>query len=750
MVACAIALRMALDPVLESRLELITLWAALVPLAWLLSGPCFWVCAIAGLVGATWFIVEPRGAFSADRPAVLTGFLFSFMIIAGLWYSVRRTRVAREDAAAALAHEHEALAQLAAIVRSSEDAIISKNRDGIIRSFNAAAERLFGYRESEAVGKHITLLVPEDLRAEEADIMSRLLRGERIEQFETTRRTKDGRPVEVLLSISPVRDAAGNVVGAAKIARDVSARRAFERERDHAAARVAQIISVLPDMIFLCEVPSGRPLLINPAVGLSLGYSYEELDHFGREVMATIIHPDDFAHVKDRFTQAVSLADGEAVEMEHRARRKDGSWAILWVRLTPFERDAEGRTTVVLAVDRDVTLDREQQDQLAEYRAGLERLVEERTAALEASHAKLRAAERMAALGTLSRGLGHDIGNLVLPLRLRIESLRRETPAGMVGGDLDAIEGGLSYIQRLSQSLRLLAVDPSDPRQSADDVTDIAQWWGVAQPLLMAVLPRTARLEWTQSDEGLYVAMSQHLLLQSVFNLVQNAAEAMADAKTREPRVQVSVQAAEGPQGPRVRVSVRDNGPGMTDSIRNSCMEPFFSTKARQLSGGMGLSLVAGAVHAAGGNVSVESTPGEGTCFTLDLPAASAPPADGSTPFAAHVLASISVNDARARAYVQWVLRAAGMNARLLAPADQPASGLWVVEPSLRAEAVRYATADGRWAMVLESPDRAAGDGQENGETSRVLFAGPRPGVSDIQRLLRAAFEVGPPLKEPV
>ena len=120
-------------------------------------------------------------------------------------------------------------ARLAAIVDSSEDAVIGKTLEGRITSWNAAAERLYGYAAEEAVGRHISLIVPEELREQLEDITGRLNRGERVAHLETTRVRKDGERLEVSLSISPIKDAEGRVVGAATIARDISERRRAER-----------------------------------------------------------------------------------------------------------------------------------------------------------------------------------------------------------------------------------------------------------------------------------------------------------------------------------------------------------------------------------------------------------------------------------------------------------------------------------------------------------------------------------------
>jgi PAS domain S-box-containing protein len=134
------------------------------------------------------------------------------------------------------------LAYLAAIVESSDDAIVSKDLNGIVRSWNAAAVRMFGYTAAEIVGKPIRLLIPADRQTEEDEILARLRQGLRIEHFETIRRAKDGRLLDVSLTVSPVRDSTGRVVGASKIARDISdqKRAAAERERLLEAERVAR------------------------------------------------------------------------------------------------------------------------------------------------------------------------------------------------------------------------------------------------------------------------------------------------------------------------------------------------------------------------------------------------------------------------------------------------------------------------------------------------------------------------------
>lgn len=138
-----------------------------------------------------------------------------------------------------------AQAFLAAIVESSDDAIVSKTLEGVIRTWNAGAERLFGYSAAEAVGQPITLIIPAERLDEEQEILARIRSGERIEHFETERVTKDGRRVDISLTVSPVRDGTGRVVGASKVARDISDRKRADRVQREADRRKDEFIAVL-------------------------------------------------------------------------------------------------------------------------------------------------------------------------------------------------------------------------------------------------------------------------------------------------------------------------------------------------------------------------------------------------------------------------------------------------------------------------------------------------------------------------
>ena len=143
----------------------------------------------------------------------------------------------------------KAIGLLASIVDSSGDAIVSKTLEGVITSWNTGAERLFGYTANEAIGQHISMVIPLDRRHEETSILSRLSQGERIEHFDTIRLRKDGTALEVSLSISPVRDAAGKIIGASKIARDISGRKRVERELHDSEQRFRALAEALDTQV---------------------------------------------------------------------------------------------------------------------------------------------------------------------------------------------------------------------------------------------------------------------------------------------------------------------------------------------------------------------------------------------------------------------------------------------------------------------------------------------------------------------
>jgi PAS domain S-box-containing protein len=172
-------------------------------------------------------------------------------------------------------------AMLAAIIESSEDAIISKTFDGVVRSWNTGAQRIFGYTPEEAVGQPITLIIPSERLGEEREILARLRRGERIEHYETERVAKDGRRIDISLTISPLRDSNGNLIGASKIARDISARRRAEQQLKDADRRKDEFLATLAHELRnpLAPIRNGLHLLrMSGQSGAGAGHVHEMME----------------------------------------------------------------------------------------------------------------------------------------------------------------------------------------------------------------------------------------------------------------------------------------------------------------------------------------------------------------------------------------------------------------------------------------------------------------------------------------
>lgn len=178
-------------------------------------------------------------------------------------------------------------AYLAAIVESSDDAIISKNLNGTIMSWNAGAERIFGYSAEEAIGQPILMIIPPDRRNEEIEILDKLKRGERINHFQTVRVAKDGREIQLSITISPIHDESGKIIGASKVARDITEQKRME-------ARLKQTNRELEDIAHIASHDLKEPLrgLIMKASFLLEDYG-DKLDEDGREELKSLV---DLAH----------------------------------------------------------------------------------------------------------------------------------------------------------------------------------------------------------------------------------------------------------------------------------------------------------------------------------------------------------------------------------------------------------------------------------------------------------------------
>ena len=219
----------------------------------------------------------------------------------------------------------ETAARLTAIVEQSDDAIVSKDLFGTIKTWNAGAERLFGYTADEAVGKSVTMLIPEERFNEEPDILSRIRKGLRVDHYETVRRRKDGTHIDISLTVSPIRDASGRIVGASKIARDVTERKSANeamRENEERLRAFFESTSVGAAVL----TPDARFVEVNDAFSVITGYSRDELLEMD---CAALTHPEDFPAMKKLLGELTDGAMSRYVA-EKRYARKDGPH--IWVQ----------------------------------------------------------------------------------------------------------------------------------------------------------------------------------------------------------------------------------------------------------------------------------------------------------------------------------------------------------------------------------------------------------------------------------
>jgi PAS domain S-box-containing protein len=333
-------------------------------------------------VGTIWAVAHnPDRKFDAEDERMMN----SLGKFASSAYQVVSTLDALKTQESERQKDAHANSLLAAIVDSSEDAIVSKTLDGVITSWNRGAEHLFGYPAQEAIGRNIMLVIPADRKQEEAGILRRIRQGERIEHFETLRLKKDGTLIDLSLTISPVKDATGRIVGASKVARDISER----KHAEEATNLLAAIVDSSDDAITSKSL-SGVITSWNKGAERLLGYSAGEA--VGQHIF--LIIPDD--RRDEEITILDKLKRGERVNhFETVRRRKDGTMIDLSLTISPV-KDATGKVIGASKVARDITESkrieqalRESEERLRKLSDDLEGKVQVRTRQLQRRNAEV-------------------------------------------------------------------------------------------------------------------------------------------------------------------------------------------------------------------------------------------------------------------------------------------------------------------------------------------------------------------------
>jgi PAS domain S-box-containing protein len=503
--------------------------------------------------------------------------------------------------------------RLASIVQSSHDAIIGKTLEGVITSWNPGAQRLYGYAEAEMVGHRADDLFPGPGGAEESDLLTRIAAGKRVEQYQTERIARDGHVVTVSLTMSPILDASGRIVGVASVSRDIGA-------QHRAEARFRGLLEAAPDAI-VGVGEDGRIALVNTQAERLFGYPRAEM--LGQPVEILVPHGMRGVHPGYRsryFADPQQRPMGAGMQLA--ARRKDGSEFPAEISLSAL--DTEDGLLVSAAV-RDVTDRIEAQAERERLRAQAER---------ERLEAQLHQSQRLESLGQLAGGVAHDFNNLLGAILNYAAFVEEElaTAAAKPGGqawlpvraDVEQIRRAAERATNLTHQLlafgRREIVQPRVLNLN-DVVTDV-------ELLLRHTLGEHIELATTLAPDLWAVLADPGQLEQVLVNLAVNARDAMPqggvlsiDTDNLTADDDYASQRHDLKPGRYTRLRVSDTGSGMPRHVLDRVFEPFFTTKPKGEGTGLGLATIYGIVTQADGNAHIYSEPGQGTCFTALLPA---------------------------------------------------------------------------------------------------------------------------------
>ncbi len=381
-------------------------------------------------------------------------------------------------------------------------------------------------------------------------------------------------------------------------------------------------------------------------------------------------------------------------------------------------RDVDGRVVGACALGMDVTEQRRAAERLAAHRDHLEELVQQRSVALAESERRLRDAERLAALGRLSAGVSHDMGNMLLPVRCHLDRLHDTPLTEGQRASFAAVRQGIDFLDHLGEGLELLAGDsvPSgDETRRFFHRFEVMDWWTEVRPLFRGMVPEPIAIAERIDADLPEIRMPRHLLTRAIMNLVTNAVEAIANQQGKRGgsyRGRIEFRISRTRDG-SVLISVVDNGPGIEDAVLRRAADPFFTTKTRSLSTGLGLSVARGVARMAGGSLELAREGQGGTRASLMLPAFRDPPDHRPQP---RRRVSLQIADPRSRAICLAVCESV------------PCS---VLEPGEEGEA-DY--------LVRTPADSLPGDRFPQRGT---VIVNPTDGIAAVRKALLDAFEQG-------
>jgi PAS domain S-box-containing protein len=494
---------------------------------------------------------------------------------------------------------------LAAIVSSSDDVIISKDLNGIVQSWNAAAERVFGYTASEMIGHSIRKIIPHERQAEEDEVLAKVRAGLIVDHFETQRCAKGGRLIDIALTVSPIRDWHGRIIGASKIARDLT-----QQNRAAAAAmHLAAVVASADDAIISKDL-NGIVQSWNPAAEGLFGYTADEM--IGQSITRIIPKErlDEETYVLGR------IRDGQSVEhFETVRQKKDGKPVDISLTVSPIV-DAAGRIIGASKIARDI---REHKRLLDERRTAAANEEAARLEVLELQNRRIQEAARLKS---------EFVANMSHELRTPLNSI-----LGFTELMADARYGPLP--KKYQDFAKVMNVSAQHLLQLINDILDLAKVESgkidfQPEPVDLAALVRETTaivtglavkgkiLVTADVDPSLgRVQLDPMRLKQVLYNYLSNAIKFTPEGG----RVAVRVR----PEGKTCfRIEVEDTGIGIRAEDEHRLFIEFqqldAGTAKKFPGSGLGLALTKRLVEAQGGTVGVRSVPGSGSTFFATLP----------------------------------------------------------------------------------------------------------------------------------
>lgn len=488
--------------------------------------------------------------------------------------------------------DDEALGRLAAIVESSDDAIVGKTLEGIVTDWNRAAEKIFGYKAEEVIGMPINVIVPRERWYESAGIMTRIKSGERVDHFETQRLRKDGTLIDVSVTISPVYDSAGRLCGASKVARDITENRRALQALAEREAHLRSVLETVPDAMVVIDAQGIIQSFSTAAVRL-FGYEVEEA--VGRNV--SILMPEPYRTQHDSYLQRYADTGERRIIGTGRVvvgQRKNGSTFPMELSVGEV---AAGEKRSFTGFVRDLTERQEAQQRLQELQAELIHM------------------SRFTALGEMASTLAHELNQPLTAVASYLKGAGRLLDAGQSDGIAlarDAIERAAQQALRAGQIIRRLRefVARGEGDRQAENLAKLIE--EACALALVGAKQNGVRVALHFDSTATYVLADKIQVQQVLLNLVRNAIEAMQEVERRE-----LVLSTHRLDPETVRIDVADSGPGIAPEIAGQLFQPFITTK--QTGMGVGLSISRTIIESHGGRIWIDPNPDGGVIFRLTL-----------------------------------------------------------------------------------------------------------------------------------